>query len=69
MGGVGEGETWRRGELGRSLELRALCLITFGDSIEEGRDMALDAIEAYLRSMEKHGEEVKLESLLTVRYA
>jgi predicted RNase H-like HicB family nuclease len=49
-------------------------LITFGDTIEEAKEMALDAIEAYLKSMEKHGEELKddsdtLESLLTVRHA
>ncbi len=49
-------------------------LVTFGDTIEEARAMALDAIEAYLKSLEKHGEELKddsdtLESLLTVRHA
>ena len=49
-------------------------LVTFGDTIEEAKEMALDAIEAYLKSMEKHGEELKddsdtLESLLTVRHA
>jgi predicted RNase H-like HicB family nuclease len=49
-------------------------LITFGNTIEEAKEMALDAIEAYLKSMEKHGEELKddsdtLESLLTVRHA
>jgi len=49
-------------------------LVTFGDTIEEAKEMALDAIEAYLTSMEKHGEELKddsdtLESLLTVRHA
>ena len=49
-------------------------LVTFGHTIEEAKEMALDAIEAYLKSMEKHGEELKddsdtLESLLTVRHA
>ena len=49
-------------------------LVTFGDTIEEAKAMALDAIEAYLKSLEKHGEELKddsdtWESLLTVRHA
>ena len=49
-------------------------LVTFGDTIEEAKEMALDAIEVYLKSMEKHGEELKddsdtLEGLLTVRHA
>jgi hypothetical protein len=56
-GRVGEGETWGRGDLGRSVESRAVSYASwFSDSIEEAREMALDAIEIYLRSMEKHGK-------------
>jgi antitoxin HicB len=48
--------------------------VTYGETIEEAKTMALEAIEAYLRSMEKHGEEPKddtdtFESVLTVKYA
>ena len=34
-------------------------LVTFGDPIKEAKEMALAAIEAYLKGMEKHGEALK----------
>lgn len=35
--------------------------ITFGDTIEEAIDMAREAIEGYLESLEAHGEEIPTE--------
>ncbi|MGQ9570999.1 MAG: type II toxin-antitoxin system HicB family antitoxin [Thermodesulfovibrionales bacterium] len=47
--------------------------ITFGETVEEAK-MVRDAIEAYLKSVEKQGEEVlddsnTFEGVLTLRYA
>jgi len=36
-------------------------LVTEGDSLEEAREMAKDAIRGYLESLQKHGEEIPLE--------
>ncbi len=36
-------------------------LVTEGDSLEEAREMAKDAIRGYLESLRKHGEEFPLE--------
>lgn len=33
--------------------------ITYGDTIEEAKEMAKEAIELYLESLETHGEEKK----------
>jgi predicted RNase H-like HicB family nuclease len=30
--------------------------VTFGSTLEEARDMARDAVEAYLASLQRHGE-------------
>ncbi|MCL0083233.1 type II toxin-antitoxin system HicB family antitoxin [Thermodesulfovibrionales bacterium] len=35
--------------------------ITYGDTIEEAISMAKEAIEIYIESLEKHGEEVPTE--------
>ena len=48
--------------------------ITFGETIDEAREMAKDAIEAYLKSVEKHDEEIlddsnTFEGILTLKYA
>ena len=48
--------------------------ITYGDSLEEAKKMAEDAIKAYLESMKKHKEKVRddsetLEGVLTLKYA
>jgi predicted RNase H-like HicB family nuclease len=48
--------------------------ITYGESIEEAKEMAKDAIKAYLKSMKKHGEKFQddsdtFEGVLTLRYA
>ena len=48
--------------------------ITFGETIDEAKEMAKDAIEAYLKSVEKHGEEIlddsnTFEGVLTLKYA
>ena len=45
-----------------------------GETLEEAKEMAKDAIKAYLKSMEKHKEKVQddldtLESMLTLKYA
>lgn len=32
--------------------------VTYGETIEEARAMAADAISLYLKSMEKHGEPI-----------
>ena len=37
-------------------------LITEGDTLEEARAMAKDAIRGYLESLMKHGEEVPVET-------
>lgn len=36
--------------------------VTQGDSLEEARAMAIDAIECYLGSLKKDGEEIPTES-------
>jgi len=35
--------------------------VTYGDSIDEAIDMAKEAIELYIESMEEHGEEIPTE--------
>ncbi|MCD5412254.1 type II toxin-antitoxin system HicB family antitoxin [Thermodesulfovibrionales bacterium] len=35
--------------------------ITYGDTVEEAISMAKEAIEIYIESLEKHGEEVPTE--------
>ena len=37
-------------------------LITEGDTLEEARAMARDAIRGYLESLMKHGEEIPIET-------
>jgi antitoxin HicB len=37
-------------------------LITEGDTLEEARAMAKDAIRGYLESLMKHGEEIPVET-------
>lgn len=37
-------------------------LVTEGDTLEEARAMAKDAIKGYLESLIKHGEEIPIES-------
>lgn len=36
-------------------------LVTEGDTLEEARDMAKDAIRGYLESLQKRGEEIPVE--------
>jgi len=48
--------------------------VTYGETVEEAREMAKDAVEAYLKSMEQHGEELPddsntFEGVLTLKYA
>ena len=48
--------------------------ITYGEDMKEARRMAQDAIEAYLQSMKKHGEEFQddsdtFEGMLTLQNA
>ncbi len=48
--------------------------ITYGEDIKEAREMAEDAIKAYLESMKKHGEVFQddtdtFEGMLTLQYA
>lgn len=48
--------------------------ITYGETIEEAKEMAEDAIKAYLESLKKHGEEIPddtetLEGMLSIKYA
>jgi len=48
--------------------------ITFGETIDEAKEMAKDAIEAYLKSVEKRGEEIHddsntFEGVLNLKYA
>ncbi|MDI6815624.1 MAG: type II toxin-antitoxin system HicB family antitoxin [Actinomycetota bacterium] len=48
--------------------------ITYGETIEEAKELALDAIKAYLESLKKHGEDIPddsatLEGMLSVKYA
>jgi predicted RNase H-like HicB family nuclease len=48
--------------------------ITYGNTLEEAKKMAKDAIKAYLKSMRKHGEKIQddsttLEGMLTLKYA
>ena len=48
--------------------------ITFGETMDEARAMAADAIKCYLQSMKKHSERLyddsgTFEGLLTLQYA
>ena len=48
--------------------------ITYGEDIKEAREMAADAIKAYLHCMKKHGESFQddadtFEGMLTLQYA
>jgi predicted RNase H-like HicB family nuclease len=48
--------------------------VTYGETLEQAREMAQDAIQGYLASMKKHAEPITddadtLESQLTVHYA
>jgi len=48
--------------------------ITYGETIDEAKRMALDAIEAYLESLKKHNEPIIddseiLESTLSIQFA
>ena len=48
--------------------------VTYGDTLEEARAMAKDAVELYLISLEKHGDPITddagtLESQLIVHHA
>lgn len=40
--------------------------ITEGDTFEQAREMARDAITGYIASLEKHGEDIPVESAPTV---
>jgi len=35
--------------------------VTFGDTIEEGIEMAKEAIQVYIESLKEHGEEIPTE--------
>lgn len=41
--------------------------VTEGDTIEEARAMACDAIKGYLEALAKHGEEIPVESNNTIQ--
>ena len=48
--------------------------VTYGKSLEEAKDMAIDAIKAYLESLKKHNEPIiddsdVLESTLSIQFA
>jgi predicted RNase H-like HicB family nuclease len=48
--------------------------ITYGETIDEAKKMALDAIKAYLESLKKHNEPIiddseTLESTLSIQFA
>lgn len=48
--------------------------ITYGETLEEARTMAIDAIKLYLKSLKKHHEKIPddsdlLEGTLNIRYA
>ena len=48
--------------------------ITYGETVQEAKAMAEDAIKAYLHSMKKHGEKFQddtdtFEGMLTLQYA
>jgi predicted RNase H-like HicB family nuclease len=48
--------------------------ITYGESVEEAKKMAIDAIKVYLQSLKKHGESITddsdvLEGTLIIKYA
>ncbi|MDG6220871.1 MAG: type II toxin-antitoxin system HicB family antitoxin [Candidatus Thermoplasmatota archaeon] len=34
------------------------CCVTYGENVEEAKEMALEAIEMYLESLREHGEEI-----------
>lgn len=40
--------------------------VTYGKSLEEAQKMAIDAIEAYLASLKKHGEPIPSEEMMFV---
>jgi antitoxin HicB len=44
-------------------------LVTEGDTLEEARSMARDAIQGYLESLKKHGEPIPTDELITERLA
>ena len=48
--------------------------ITYGESVQEAKEMASEAVRAYLESMKKRGETFQddkdtFEGVLTLRYA
>jgi len=48
--------------------------VTYGKTLEEAKDMAIDAIKAYLESLKKHNEPIiddsdVLESTLSIQFA
>ena len=48
--------------------------VTYGETLEEAKDMAIDSIKAYLESLKKHNEPIiddsdVLESTLSIQFA
>jgi len=48
--------------------------VTYGETLEEAKEMAIDAIKAYLESLKKHNEPIIddsdiLESTLSIQFA
>lgn len=48
--------------------------VTYGETLEEAKDMAMDAIKTYLESLKKHNEPIiddsdVLESTLSIQFA
>ena len=44
-------------------------LVTEGDTLEEARSMATDAIQGYLESLRKHGEPIPTDESVTEQLA
>ena len=44
-------------------------LVTEGDTLEEARAMATDAIQGYLESLRKHGEPIPTDESITEQLA
>jgi antitoxin HicB len=44
-------------------------LVTEGDTLEEARSMATDAIQGYLESLRKHGEPIPTDESITEQLA
>jgi predicted RNase H-like HicB family nuclease len=44
-------------------------LVTEGDTLEEARSMAADAIQGYLESLRKHGEPIPTDESITEQLA